>query len=143
MPRLANDERIVALEIYSGLAASGTVSVAALSDRTRLEPSRIEAIISPWPGVFRDQRRDIVGFWELTAWPVSKHVLRINGQSRCAWCAWDCLFIPALLGQTAEVSSVCPQTGEPIELIVSPNSVEQVRPDSAVLSMLLPDVASC
>ncbi len=140
MPRLADDERIVALEIYSGLAASGTVSVAALSDRTRLEPSRIEAIISPWPGVFRDQRRDIVGFWELTARPVSKHVLRINGQSRCAW---DCLFIPALLGQTAEVSSVYPQTGEPIELIVSPNSVEQVRPDSAVLSMLLPDVASC
>src|SRR5258708_1106291 len=70
MPRLAHDQPILPLQIYSGLAASGTVSVAALSDRTRLEPSRIEAIISPWPGLLRDQRRDIVGFWELTAWPV-------------------------------------------------------------------------
>ena len=42
-----------------------------------------------------------------------------------------------------QVSSVCPQTGEPIELVVSPSSVEQVQPDSTVLSMLLPDVEAC
>jgi len=143
MPRLAMDESIVALEIYKGLAASGTISVAALGDRTGLAHSRIEAIVSPWPGVFRDERRDIVGFWGLTAQPVSKHVLRINGQSRYAWCAWDCLFIPALLGQSLQVSSVCPQTGEPIELIVWPRLVEQVRSDSTVLSILVPDVESC
>ena len=143
MPRLAADERIVALEIYKGLAASGTISVAALGERVGLAPSRVEAIVSPWPGVFRDERRHIVGFWGLTARPVSKHLLRINGQSRYAWCAWDCLFIPALLHQPVQVNSVCPQTGEPIELIVSPSSVEQVRPDSTVLSMLLPDVESC
>jgi len=117
--------------------------VAALGDRTGLDPSRVESIVLPWPGVFRDDRRDIVGFWGLTARPVSKHVLRINGQPRYAWCAWDCLFIPALLPQPVQVSSVCPQTGEPIELIVSPNSVEQVQPDSTVLSMLLPDVEAC
>ena len=96
MPRLAADESIVALEIYKGLAGS-TISVAALGDRTGLAPSRVD--VSPWPGAFRDERRDIVGFWGLTAQPVSKHVLRINGQSRYAWCAWDCLFIPALLRQ--------------------------------------------
>src|SRR5258708_37199256 len=91
MPRLADDERIVALEIYSGLAASGTVSVAALSDRTRLEPSRIEAIISPWPGIVRDQRRDIVGFWELTAWPVRQ--ARIADQRPVPLCL-VCLGLP-------------------------------------------------
>ena len=37
MPRLAVDESIVALDIYKGLAASGTISVAALADRTGLE----------------------------------------------------------------------------------------------------------
>ena len=41
-----------------------------------------------------------------------------------------------------QVSSVCPQTGEPIELFVSPDAVERVQPESAVLSLLLPDVES-
>jgi len=94
MPKLEAEERIVALEIYKGLAANGTISVAALADRTGLDPARVESIVLPWPGIFRDDRRDIVGFWGLTARPVSKHVLRINGQPRYAWCAWDCLLYP-------------------------------------------------
>jgi alkylmercury lyase len=143
MPRLNAEERIVALEIYKGLATSGAISVAALSAHTGLDPSRVEAIVLSQTGVFRDEKADIVGFWGLTAQPVSKHVLRINGQTRYAWCAWDCLFIPGLLGESVQVSSVCPQTGDPIELIVSPRSVEQVKPLSTVLSMLLPEVDDC
>ena len=42
-----------------------------------------------------------------------------------------------------QVCSLCPQTGEPIELVVSPRLVEQVRLDSTVLSILVPDVESC
>jgi alkylmercury lyase len=140
MPKLGADERIVALEIYKGLAASRTISLAELSDRTGLGAARVEAIILPWPGVYRDEAGDIVGFWGLTAQPVSKHVLRINGQSRYAWCDWDCLFIPALLGESVQVRSVCPQTGDPIDLFVARDSVEQVRPATTVLSMLLADV---
>lgn len=138
MPRLTRDERAVALEIYKGLAADGTISVAALGERTGLDPIRVEATLAPWPGVYRDEQHDITGFWGLTAEPVSKHVLRINGQTRYAWCAWDTLFLSSLLDQPMQVSSACPQTGESIELHVAPNSVEQVRPDSAVLSMILP-----
>ena len=61
MPRLNAEERFVALEIYKALAASGTISVAALSERTRLAPSRVEAIVSSQTGVFRDERGDVVG----------------------------------------------------------------------------------
>lgn len=110
MPKLDADERAVALGIYRALAASDKIPVAVLGSRTGLDPSRIEAILSPWPGVYRDEERNIVGFWGLTAQPVSKHALRIDGQLRYAWCAWDCLFLPGLLGQPVQVSSVCPQT---------------------------------
>lgn len=140
MPRLEADGRLVALQIYKGLAARGTISLAELSDRTGMGAARVEAIILPWPGVYRDEAGDIVGFWGLAARPVSKHVLRINDQTRYAWCAWDCLFIPALLGESVQVRSVCPQTGDPIELIVAGDSVEHVRPATTVLSMLLADV---
>ena len=142
MPRLTRDERAVALEIYKGLAADGTISVAALGERTGLDAARVDAILSPWPGVYRDEQHGITGFWGLTARPISKHMLRINGQTRYAWCAWDCLFLSTLLGQPMQVSSICAQTGEPIELVVSPNSVEHVRPDSTVLSMLMTDEES-
>ncbi len=140
MPKLTAEERAVALEIYRGLAESGSVSLSTLSDRTGVGPDRVQAIVTAWPGVYRDERADIVGFWGLTAKPLSKHRLRIKGQDRYAWCAWDCLFLPALLRQPVQVDSVCKQSGEPIELSVSPDGVEKVQPRSTVLSMLIPDV---
>ncbi len=103
MPKLTAEERAVALEIYRGLAESGSVSLSTLSDRTGVGPDRVEAIVTAWPGVYRDERADIVGFWGLTAKPLSKHRLRIKGQDRYAWCAWDCLFLPALLRQPVQV----------------------------------------
>lgn len=139
MPKLGSEERSVALEVYRDLAERGTISVGSLCARTGLDASRIEALLVHWPGVYRDEQRDIVGFWGLTAKPVSKHRLRIQGQERYAWCAWDCLFIPALLDQTVQVASVCPQTGELIELTVSPGAVKWLRPDTTVLSILVPD----
>src|SRR5207302_11202210 len=134
MPRLNAEERIVALEIYKALAASGTISVAALSERTRLAPSRVEAIVSSQTGVFRDESGDVVGFWGLTAQPVSKHVLRINGQTRYAWCAWDCLFIPGIICQSVQLQSVRHETCTPIEQIVASHSAVQVRPASTLLT---------
>jgi alkylmercury lyase len=142
MPKLAADERLVAREIYNALATNGAISVAGLGERTRRNPATVEAILSPWPGVYRDDRDDIIGFWGLTARPISKHVLRIKRRTSYAWCALDCLFLPAVLGQPVHVSSVCAQTGERLELVVSPNSVERVQPASTVLSMLRPDLES-
>ena len=142
-PRLDNDERSVALAIYRGLVDGGQVSLARLSEETRLSRSRVDDMVSSWPGVYRDQGRDIVGFWGLTAQPMSKHVLQINGTRRYAWCAWDCLFLPSILGQTVQAASVCPQTGAPIALTISPTAAQEVQPGSTVLSMLIPEVASC
>jgi alkylmercury lyase len=142
MPKLAENERLLAREIYNALASSGAISVGTLAERARLTPLQVEAILSPWPGVYRNDGGDIIGFWGLTARPISKHVLRINGHTSYAWCAWDCLFLPAVLGRPVHVSSVCAQTGEPIELVVAPSSVERVLPSSTVLSMLRPNLES-
>lgn len=140
MPKLTMDERAVALEVYGGLAQSGMISLSSLSERTGLDRARVETILTGWPGVYRDEHADIVGFWGLTAKPVSRHRLRIKNHERYAWCAWDCLFLPALLRQRVEVDSVCQQSGEPIALSVSPDGLDKVQPRSTVLSMLTPDV---
>ena len=142
MPRLDGEQRRIALSIYRSIAKHGQAPLETLAKQTGLNIAAIGNVVSTWPAVYRDAKGDVVGFWGLTAQPVSKHMLHLGEQTRYAWCAWDCLFIPALLDRTVRVSSICPQTGESIELTVSPTAVESVRPQSAVLSLLVPDVES-
>ena len=52
------------------------------------------------------------------------HCFEVNGQVLFTWCAWDALFLPFLLKQTAEVESVCPVTNREIRLTVTPQHVK-------------------
>ena len=67
------------------------------------------------------------------------HRFTVNGASLSAWCAEDTLFLPSLLKQTATVESYSPITREKIRLTVSPESVEDVSPAGAVVSMVIVD----
>ncbi len=53
-----------------------------------------------WPNVERDQQGRVVGFSGLTLRPTA-HSLRVGDRQLYAWCAWDTLFLPALLDETA------------------------------------------
>jgi alkylmercury lyase len=66
------------------------------------------------------------------------HRFQLNGRTLWTWCAWDSLFIPELLGETARVESPDPETGELVRLTVSPQRVEAVEPADAAVSFLLP-----
>jgi alkylmercury lyase len=71
------------------------------------------------------------------------HRFTVNGQSLFTWCAVDTLFLPALLDQSASVESESPVSGTKVQLTVTPQRVEAVQPDSAVVSMVVlkPDAA--
>lgn len=90
-------------------------------------------------GVYRNDRRKIVGFWGLTQAEFPPHTLDVGGKRLWAWCAWDSLFLPVVFGKTARVESVCAQTGEQIRLVVAPDGVKEVEPAGAVISFLQPD----
>jgi alkylmercury lyase len=66
------------------------------------------------------------------------HEFHLNGLDLFAWCALDTLFLPALIGQTAEVASTCPVTGEEIRLTVRPDGIESAEPENVVLSIVVP-----
>jgi hypothetical protein len=55
--------------------------------------------------------------------------------------AWDTLFLPGILGQTARVTSTCPTTGEAIGLLVGPHGVVERSHPGAVVSFLRPERA--
>ncbi len=51
-------------------------------------------------------------------------------------------FLPQLLGQTLDIESTSPISGEAVHLTVAPEVVKQVDPAGAQMSFLLPDSAA-
>lgn len=139
-PTLDLLEQRMSLELYRLLAEGQPVPRATLAERLGIPVDSVNRILDTWPGVFSDPKRQVVGYWGLAipAAYASPHRFTIDGRSLSAWCAWDTLFLPQLLGQTAQVESIGP-TGVTVRLTVTPDRVESVDPIGAQMSFLLPD----
>lgn len=103
----------------------------------------VEAAISDLPASWFETDDDgrLVGFGGLSQNP-TRHILRLGSQTVYAWCAFDCLFLPGLLGRTVDVESACPTTEAPIRLTISQHGIEDWTPRSAVMSFVTPDQAA-
>lgn len=88
----------------------------------------------------RDEQGNIVGIFGLSQ-RKHPHQFQVNDQTLWTWCAWDALFLPAMLGQTAAVESVCPVTRAGICVRISPEKVEEVHPPGSVVTIAVPDAA--
>jgi alkylmercury lyase len=143
-PTLNLLERRVSLQLYRLLAEGHPVPRGTLARRLGISVETVNGILDRWLGVFADSRRRIVGYWGLAlpAAYASPHELTIGGQKLSAWCAWDTLFLPQLLGQTAEIESASPDQGATVRLTVTPERVERVQPVGARMSYLLPDATA-
>jgi alkylmercury lyase len=85
----------------------------------------------------RDEDGNVVGIAGLSQ-NQHPHRFTVNGIQLATWCAWDSLFLPVMLQQTAEVASSCPSTGETIRLTITPEGVTSYQPESAVISIVIP-----
>ncbi len=132
------DARIIDA-LYRLLGQGKPVAHADLSAVTGLAENEIVHRIGKWPGVYRDDRAHVIGFWGLTVAEMPPHEIILDGRKMWAWCAWDTLFLPRRLGESLDVHSVCPVTGRAISLRVSPKAVEAVDPDEVVVSFLEPN----
>lgn len=68
----------------------------------------------------------------------TRHRYQTDGVDLYAWCSLDTLFLPALIGSNALVTSTDPVTGDQIRLTVSPNGVIDYTPSTARLSIVVP-----
>lgn len=139
MGTLTPEQSRLALVIYRRIADEGVASLDALSSITGKHKAEIDTYLNEIPGVFRDDNKNVIGFWGLTAAPVSHYQLIATDKTLYAWCAWDTFFLPALLDQTFMVRSKCAETGKAIELVVSPKEILKASSQDIVLSMLVPD----
>jgi len=117
-PTLKVLEQRLSLNLYRLLAEGQPVPRTTLAERLEVPVETVSGILDGWPGVFSDDERRIVGYWGL-AIPAayrSPHTLKINGRTRAAWCAWDTLFLPQLIGHAAEIESAGPLASGTVRL---------------------------
>src|SRR5215207_1251581 len=79
-----------------------------------------------------DKEGNVLGFG-LTLVP-TPHVYEANEHKLYTWCAVDALLFPVMLGHAAQIESCDPVTGEKVQVNVSPDGVQKVKPESAVVS---------
>lgn len=137
MPVLDPVEQELALALYRRLAAGEPVSPSVLARELVSDPDEINEVLERWPGVFRTDDGRVTSFWGL-AIPEMPHRFRVDGRQLFTWCAWDALFIPELIGRAASVESRSPAGGETVRLIVDPDGIREVDPETTVVSMLSP-----
>jgi alkylmercury lyase len=141
LPSLNVEEQRLSLHLYRFLAEGQPVPHAVLAERVGVPVETVNRILESWPGVFSDKQHRVVGYWGLSlpAAYSSPHTLTMNGQRLSAWCAWDTLFLPQLVGHTAEVESGSPGDAGIVRLTITPQQVERVEPVGSQMSVLVPD----
>lgn len=137
--QLNETEQRISAQIYRLLAETGKpVSVQNLAQSLNLPESEVQQVLDDWTGLFYDDDQAIIGYWGLSLGKMP-HRFAVNGHTLYTWCAWDSLFIPQIIGATAQVESLDPVSKEVVHLTVSPEGVEQVEPSDAVTSFMLPE----
>lgn len=92
----------------------------------------IRRFLERWHGV-RTRNDEVIAFQGLSL-DETPHRFRVDGRDLYTWCAWDTLFLPEVLGRTAEVESTCPTTGAAVSLRVDRSGPRDVAPAETVLS---------
>lgn len=138
-PDFDGPARRVAVATYRRLGEGTPAPVTEIAERAGESVELTEQLLGSWPGVFRAGGGGVVGFWGLTISElVPTHAIEVEGRRLFAWCAWDTLFLPGILGAEAHVESTCPVTKATISLVVHPDGVAQTSHSGAVVSFLLP-----
>jgi alkylmercury lyase len=136
-PTLDDDDRRLARALYRNLATGEPVTDDALAKAVNRQTNDVRATLASWPGVYRDDADRIIGFWGL-ALVEMPHQLNVNGRQLFAWCAWDTLFLPAVLNATARIESRDPHNGNTVRLTVDPDRIADRSHPNMVVSFLVP-----
>ncbi len=69
----------------------------------------------------------------------TSHQISFEGRKLYAWCAYDAIYAPGVVGETGRVVSEDPVSGRSIRVSVSPQGIDEVQPEGAVVSIVDPN----
>ena len=139
-PQFSADESRLLIKLLQ-LVADGNPVLRSMADQiaTRLQMPLDRAAALVDRKCELDTNGNIVGILGLSQ-RRHPHQFKVDGRVLSTWCAWDALFLPALLGKTAAVESTCPATQASIRARITPNKVENIQPPETVVTIALPKV---
>jgi alkylmercury lyase len=121
--------------LWQMLVESATpVSLDTLAQALHTSRERVQAVLERYPDAEYDQFGNLLG-WGLTLHP-TVHQVGLEGHSLYAWCAPDTLYDPLVLNIPAQIVSRCPLTGAKIEMLLTPDRLESLAPEAAVVSIV-------
>ena len=108
----------LAVHLYRQLATGVPVDLQRLLESTASTADEFSSALDRLsPEIKRAASGEIVAFAGLSLIP-TPHMLLYEGRTLYAWCAWDALFIPHLLGGSVQVSSKDPVSDSSIRVAV-------------------------
>ena len=140
--KFSEDEARLIKAMYPPLARGEPLAPADVATNSGFPVEMIEKTfrLMKRSGAEFDESGNLIGM-ALTLNPTN-HKFVVDAQELYAWCAVDTLFLPGLVGKTADVESICPATGERIRLRISPTGIESVEPRDTVVSVVVPGASA-
>lgn len=139
-PAMNQFEQKVSLQLYRLLCRGRPITRQMLADRLGMPIETVRGLLKGWHGLHIDGRNRIAGYRGLTLEP-TRHRFEVGGLRLYTWCAWDTLFLPEILRCRARIESRCATTGAETRLILSPDRVEELQPETVVISFMIPEAA--
>lgn len=137
--RLDETGQRIGVALIHRLARGAPVAIGALAGDVGLPEAEVAGRLEGRPGVYRDEAGRVVGYFGITVLEMGKHRLHLDGHTVSAWCAWDTLFLPDIIGRTVHVTSRTPDHDHPVSLTVTPGGPHDVTPPGgAVVTFVSP-----
>lgn len=133
----------VTFQTIQALAEGHPLSAEQLAEMWQMPIEQVRSILKQGAGkgsAELDSNGNLIGA-VLTTVPTNHRIL-LNGHTMYAWCSYDAIYIPGILGKSAEIESTDPITGQNIRLSVAPDGVTEYHPSGTVVSVVAGDAIS-
>jgi len=130
--------------IYRLLGNGTAVTFAALAQKLSMDVKETGTLLSELPpsAIQYNDGGVITAFIGLSLAP-TPHRLLLDHRVLYTWCVFDGLFLPEILGKSANIITHCPVTGEKISVHLASDKLISYEPRDAVMSVVTPDAQSC
>lgn len=129
----------VTFKTIQALAKGNPVSPTQLSDIWGMPLDQVQVILKQAEENGRveiNDQGDLVG--AVLSLNPTQHQISMDNQRLYAWCAYDAMYVPGVVGKPAKIVSKDPVTGGTIRVSINPDDVEAVQPESVVVSVVDP-----
>ena len=129
----------VTFKTIQALAKGNPISPAQLANIWDMPLEQVQAILKQ---AEENGRVEINSQGELVGAVLSlnptQHQILMDNQHLYAWCAYDAMYAPGVVGKPAQIVSKDPVTDRTIQVSITPDGVETIQPESAVVSVVDP-----